>query len=210
MPSLLRSLWKVIGFFFILFFFLTFSFSDDDKEYARRRFKAWNHLIVQHKSDVTSQKLKAVNDFFNLFHYESDIDYKGEADYWKSPDEFVQDGGGDCEDFAIAKYFTLLDLGIPMNQLQITYVKALSLNQAHMILAFYEKPDSDPLILDNLNTDIKPATERADLQPVYSFNGAGLWLSKQRTNKLVGTSSRLGKWRELIEKMQQKNNHNPM
>jgi len=58
--------------------------------------------------------------------------------------------GADCEDFSIAKYFALKELGVPIQRLRITYVKAVRLNQAHMVLAYYPEPDAVPLILDNL------------------------------------------------------------
>ncbi len=80
--------------------------------------------------------------------------------------ELLTTNGGDCEDFSIAKYLTLRAMGVPDDQLRIIYVKALELNQAHMVLAWYKTPGSDPLILDNLINDIKPASQRNDLEPV--------------------------------------------
>ena len=109
---------------------------------------------------------------------------------------------GDCEDFAIAKYFTLLDLGIDEHKLTLTYVKALKLNQAHMVLTYYPSPKAEPLVLDNLVEAILPSSERTDLLPVYSLNGSGLWLARQRgRGKMVGDSSRLQRWQEMLARM---------
>lgn len=108
----------------------------------------------------------------------------------------------DCEDYSIAKYFTLRRLGIPNEKLRITYVKALRLNQAHMIVAYYPTPTSIPLVLDNLTDKILPATQRTDLIPVYSFNAEGLWLpGSGGSNKRVGDSKRLLRWQDVLTKM---------
>ena len=115
----------------------------------------------------------------------------GVKDYWATPLEFLSRGAGDCEDYSIAKYFTLKELGVSEKKMRITYVKALKLRQAHMVLTYFETPRSVPLVLDNLIPTIKPATQRKDLLPVYSFNGSGLWLAKSRgSGKKVGSSSR--------------------
>lgn len=169
---------------------------------VKRRFHAWKNLIETNSNKPELGQLSATNNFFNQFTFSSDIQYQGEEDYWKAPDEFIVDGGGDCEDFSIAKYFTLLTMGIPIEKLRITYVKSLKLNQAHMVLAYYPQPEADPLILDNLNNQILPASKRTDLTPVYSFNGDGLWLAKTRSgDRRLGESNGLGKWRQVIERM---------
>jgi len=87
--------------------------------------------------------------------------------------------GADCEDFSIAKYFALKELGVPIERLRITYVKAVQLNQAHMVLAYYPAPKDEPLILDNLENGVRPASERTDLVPVYSFNDEDVLLARQ-------------------------------
>jgi len=102
--------------------------------------------------------------------------------------EFLATGAGDCEDFAIAKYFTLLELGVDESKMRITYVKSLRRNQPHMVLTFFASPKSVPEVLDNLIPEIKPATQRSDLLPVYSFNGTGLWTAKARTVWAIQTA----------------------
>ena len=62
-------------------------------------------------------------------------------------------------------------MGVQIERLRITYVKSERRNQAHMVLAYYEDPTKEPLILDNLTSKILPATKRPDLTPVFSFNG---------------------------------------
>ena len=110
--------------------------------------------------------------------------------------------GGDCEDFSIAKYFTLREMGVPEERMRLTYVKALQLDQAHMVLTYYPSPDAEPLVLDNLDTSILPSSQRTDLLPVYSFNGNGLWLAKREGNdERVGHSERLSRWQEVIARV---------
>ncbi|WP_235950861.1 transglutaminase-like cysteine peptidase [Permianibacter fluminis] len=168
---------------------------------ARTRLLDWQQLLARPPSDVRST-LTTVNNFFNQVEFIPDDEHWQQKDYWATPVEFLASNGGDCEDFSIAKYMTLIALGVPEAQLRITYVKAVELNQAHMVLTWYEKPDAEPLVLDNLIGDIRPASQRTDLVPVYSFNGADLWLAKERgAGQLVGSSERISPWRELLARL---------
>ncbi|EAU54685.1 transglutaminase-like cysteine peptidase [Mariprofundus ferrooxydans] len=175
---------------------------------AKERVVDWQHLIESAQIHHTSERdrIHTVNDFFNHIPFVSDLQHWHRTDYWATPVEFLASNGGDCEDFSIAKYFTLREMGVPDDHLRITYVKALRLNEAHMVLAWYETPQSDPLILDNLIPDIEPASRRTDLLPVYSFNGSNLWMSKERgQGRLVtGGSQRINLWRDLNLRMQQR------
>ncbi|WP_372871094.1 transglutaminase-like cysteine peptidase [Shewanella sp.] len=169
---------------------------------AGKRANAWFQVVDSAQNLTNEEKLTKVNTFFNLFTFVDDIKLWGESNYWATPMEFIGVAGGDCEDFSIAKYFTLLQLGIPDEKLRITMVKATSVNQYHMVLAYYETPGSVPLVLDNLDKAIKPATQRRDLLPVYSFNGKQLWLNKERgRGELAGSSSRLEKWSDLTRRL---------
>ncbi|ANX05438.1 sulfate adenylyltransferase [Immundisolibacter cernigliae] len=170
---------------------------------AARRVQDWRQLIDTTRDRPLPARLQAVNEFFNQMLFVDDIIHWKKSDYWATPVEFLATEGGDCEDFAIAKYFTLLELGVPESRLQITYVKALRLNQAHMVLAYYANPAADPLVLDNLVPDVLPGSSRDDLVPVYSFNGQGLWISRARgRGKRVGGSERLSLWQDLITRME--------
>ncbi len=172
-------------------------------ETATKRITQWQELMHTAKNLPEQEKLKRVNDFFNQrIEFVDDIDLWQLNDYWATPLEFLAKGAGDCEDYSIAKYFTLIELGVPEKKMRITYVKALRLNQAHMVLTYFSSPKAVPVVLDNLNPAIKLATERHDLLPVYSFNGSGLWLAKSvGIGKRVGKSSRLSLWTELKKRM---------
>jgi predicted transglutaminase-like cysteine proteinase len=169
---------------------------------ARKRLLAWQQFVHDDTSNTDLEKLEKVNRFFNTNNFVSDAIHWLKKDYWATPIEFLASDGGDCEDFALAKYFTLRLLGVSEGKINMTYVKAWKLNQAHMVLTYYATPGAEPLVLDNLVNTIEPASKRPDLIPVYSFNGSGLWLSKERgRGNLVGKSDRLKLWNNLLERM---------
>ena len=173
---------------------------------AKDRLTNWRGLMINPKNRSLSdrQKLELVNDFMNQTRFISDREHWGKEDYWATPIEFLSTNGGDCEDFSIAKYFTLRALGVPDDKLQITYVKEIKVfNVAHMVLAYLATPDAEPVILDNINKTIQPASSRNDLLPVYSFNGSGLWLAKQPQGRgqSAGSSDRIGHWKDLQTRM---------
>ncbi|WP_430806125.1 transglutaminase-like cysteine peptidase [Campylobacter sp. 9BO] len=170
---------------------------------ARRRAVALNSMMNSIANASERDKLTRVNDFFNSFRWVDDLSVWGQKDYWATRTEFIGKGAGDCEDYVIAKYFTLKQLGVSTSKMYFTYVKALKYNQAHMVLSYYETPKSIPLVLDNINGNIKPATQRTDLAPVYSFNGDLLFLAKQEGlgQAVPGGNKKNPKWLELVDKM---------
>jgi len=170
---------------------------------AYNRLTAWEDIIRQEKNKTDREKLEKVNHFFNSkIRYASDLDVWGIEDYWATPIEFLCKGAGDCEDFAIAKYFSLIAMGVSEEKLKITYCKALQYNIHHMVLTYYSDPEAEPLVLDNLVDSISLSSKRTDLMPIFGFNGSGLWMAKQRgQGKMAGSSSRIKLWQELLQKM---------
>jgi predicted transglutaminase-like cysteine proteinase len=173
---------------------------------AKSRLTDGRSLVTsaKHKSLPEREKLELVNDFMNRTEFVADIKHWGKEDYWATPVEFLATNGGDCEDYSIAKYFALRALGVPDEKLRITYVKELVIyNEAHMVLAYFPSPDTEPLVLDNINKSIRPASARTDLLPVYSFNGSGLWLAKDQTGRgqSVGGSDRIGHWKDVQSRL---------
>lgn len=171
---------------------------------AKKRLQDWDRLIKQNQNKPETEKLQIVNDFFNRIRYVSDLEHWKIEDYWATPAEMLATNGGDCEDYAIAKYFTLVAMHVDPNKLKITYVKARVNNKmiAHMVLTYYSQPNTVPLVLDSLNKQIRPATQRPDLTPVYAFNGDGLWIVKSRTQQnRVGGSGKIRFWNEMKSRM---------
>jgi predicted transglutaminase-like cysteine proteinase len=158
------------------------------------------------QDDDEPARLRAMNDYFNEhLAYREDIDNWGQVDYWASPLESLAKGAGDCEDYAIGKYFTLVALGIPEARLRMVYVRANmpAGPTAHMVLAYYATPDAEPLVLDNLDPAIRPAPMRTDLTPIFSFNTEGLWQGIGSIRAQGDPLVRLSRWREVIERARQ-------
>ncbi len=176
---------------------------------APSRLQNWRDSVLQrvrarHENQTPSavfsrDDLQYINTLWNKIPYYTDLKHWGVDDYWATPVEMLGSNGGDCEDYAIGKYFSLKELGIPVAKLRITYVRAQSISEPHMVLAYYPSPDADPYILDILTDKILPASQRTDLEPVYSFNDEDLWAAGAFSYK--GKSSQIRLWRELLEKM---------
>jgi len=164
----------------------------------------WKQVIVDSASDSDWQKLNAANQFFNKnLLYKTDEEHWHQKDYWATPIESLGTGAGDCEDFAIAKYFTLKAMGVDTSKLRIMYVRALRWNEAHMVLIYNETPTSIPLVLDNIDKKIKPASKRRDLKPIYSFNAEGLWLARGKgLGKKVENNKGMSQWTDVMSRIE--------
>jgi predicted transglutaminase-like cysteine proteinase len=173
---------------------------------AAETIAAWRRLMVDSRSLPDSDKLNKVNIFFNRqMLFEDDLVVWGQADYWATPLEFMGRGSGDCEDFVVAKYITLQMLGIDNERLRLIYVRAKigsTASVAHMVLGFYPQPTEEPLILDNLISSVRPASQRPDLSPVFSFNNNGLWVGGA-TASTADPTTRLSRWRDVLDRMRQ-------
>ena len=167
---------------------------------------AWRDLLITSTGQSDATKLKRVNDFFNQkIQFSDDIRVWGMPDYWATPLEVLGRQAGDCEDFAVAKYVTLKLMGIPSAKMRLNYVKARlggpqsQVVQAHMVLSYYQAPEDEPLILDNLISDIRPASRRTDLTTVYGFNAEGLWVGGSL--RLPPSTQRLSRWQSVLMRL---------
>ena len=104
------------------------------------------------------ERLQVINSYMNTVPWFSDMEHWGSTDYWATPAETVGSHGADCEDYAIAKYFLLKELGVPVSRLRITYVRATRIDEPHMVLAYYSSASAEPLILDNLDDFVRSAS----------------------------------------------------
>lgn len=168
------------------------------------RLASWTELLEKSRTLPAADKLARVNDFFNRhLRFVDDAELWGQSDYWATPMQTLARGAGDCEDFAMAKYFTLLSLGIPVDRLRLTYVRARlggpsgPVLQAHMVLAYYPNPDADPLVLDNLARNIVPASQRPDLLPVFTFNSERIYQAGG-AGKASGHIAQLSRWQDAL------------
>ena len=151
--------------------------------------KGREHDVLEDVNDAINRRIRGIED---RTHW-------GVEDYWATPAESFSSAGGDCEDYSIAKYFLLKELGVPIERLRITYVRVLrNRGSAHMVLAYYAKPDAEPLILDNLDGSVRKASQRSDLEPVYGFNDDELQMA--RTGK-SGTPAQIRAWLAMQERL---------
>lgn len=172
---------------------------------AKSRAEKWHNVIIENQTDSDWSKINQVNHFFNKsITYEDDLRLWGKKDYWASPVETIGRGKGDCEDFAIAKYFTLTSLGVDPNKLRLMYVRQLTVNQPHMVLIYFEDLKKAPFVLDNFNPKVLPASKRRDLKPIYSFNAQGLWMAKAKgLGRKVKNSKGVSAWNNLVQRIEE-------
>ena len=176
---------------------------------ARDTILSLQRTVDQLKSASDLEKVNRINDFFNaeIKYFDEDINTWGESDYWATPLESLGKERGDCEDFSIAKYIFLRVLNIPNERLKLTYVRAQiggphsRVFVAHMVLSYYATPTAEPLILDNLIPDIRPASRRGDLIPIFTFNSEGLWTGAANTPR-GGSLNSLSRWRSVLARTQ--------
>ncbi|MCB1538121.1 MAG: transglutaminase-like cysteine peptidase [Rhodospirillales bacterium] len=118
------------------------------------------------------EKIEAVNAFYNKVRYIEDKNNWGTSDYWETPQEFIS-RGGDCEDFAIAKYAALKSLGFSEDQLRLAIVRDTWKGIPHAILIVYTADGAK--FLDNQYREVKQVAGFDRYQPVYSINRTGWW-----------------------------------
>lgn len=137
-----------------------------------RAVQAWQTMIKQQRGAKQIDQLHRANNFINQWHYRADDKNYGKSDYWASPSEFFK-RSGDCEDYAIAKYVTLRQMGFSADQLRLVVVNDIRRNLAHAVLAAYV--DNDVYILDNLNNQVRAQSNVVEYAPYYSVNEQARW-----------------------------------
>lgn len=172
---------------------------------AQPKLDNWRKLVSSLTESADAERIKRVNAFVNQqVQFGDDSVVWGQSDYWATPVETLGRSAGDCEDFAIAKYFTLIQVGVQPDRLRFIYVRAKTgtsdATQAHMVLAYYIEPDAEPLVMDNLVGDIRPASRRPDLVPVFSFNRVGVFTGAAGGGAAAGGTGRLSRWEDLLRR----------
>jgi len=174
---------------------------------ARSRIRRWQSFVRNSRRKSELDKITAVNAYFNTLRFITDENLWRRPDYWATPLQVLVAGAGDCEDFAIAKYFTLKTLGIPDERLRITYTwnrnTPSGRREPHMVLTYTAAENSEPLVLDILTNDIRPLAQRKELEPVYGLNSKELWLAGDNARAIpAGSPMQVPQWRQLSRAMQ--------
>lgn len=133
---------------------------------------SWDDLRNQLQGLSSMEQLRLVNRFWNTFPYREDMPNYGKPDYWAAPAEFLRKSG-DCEDYAIVKYYTLKELGFDPQKMRIVVLRDTVRNLAHAVLAVYM--DGDAYILDNLSGAVMSHKRMGNYSPQYSVNEFGRW-----------------------------------
>jgi len=166
---------------------------------AQKRFESINTDLLKALSGSSEmKKLNIVNTWVNYTKYKSDKSVYGVSDYWATIYEFIGKNKGDCEDYTIAKYYILKELGVSPKRMKFTYVvyrNRRGKKVSHMVLSYLKVPrpktKKDILILDNNNRLILPASKRPDIvRVVKMING--------------DTGPKSKKWKKLEANMKRK------
>lgn len=158
---------------------------------------AWRELLTRLNDAGIDDKLAGVNEFIN---HRIRLNTSPRADYWAAPAEALATGRGGVEEIAIAKYFALVALHVPAENLRLVYARqrdGAGATKPTMILAYYPAARQDPLLLDSLRRAPSPARERDDLRPVFSFNSQALWGD---ASGLGGASGDLPVWQDCMRR----------
>lgn len=137
--------------------------------------RRWRDMLLPLNGQDARTQLRLINRAVNRFRYVEDFANWRRADYWATPLQFLA-RSGDCEDFAIAKYMALRELGIPSQDMRIVILRDHSRQVMHAVLAVYV--DGRPYVLDNLRDAVVAAEDIDTYEPIYSINEQGWWLHR--------------------------------
>jgi predicted transglutaminase-like cysteine proteinase len=169
---------------------------------AKNRVLDYVNTINTFKTYSKEKKLIKTNFYLNQLLPQFDSVINKKEDYWMTPKEFLTIGRGDCEDYVIIKYFTLIKLGFDKKKLFFTTVYENHTNGYHMVLSYFKNKNKSPLILDNLSFKILSLKERKDLRADFFINTKGVYrLSK--TNVLI----KVGKYNSNFQKLLKRVKH---
>ncbi len=141
-----------------------------NKNVIAKRFSNYYKFLHEAKNFSVEKKIIRTNIHLNkiLPKYEKNNN-------WSTPKQFLINGYGDCEDYVIAKYFSLLHLGFDSKNFYLGVVKVKASKTLHMVLMYLNK-NNDLLVLDNLSWRVLPLNQREDLDLKYAFNEYGSYL----------------------------------
>ncbi len=168
---------------------------------AKNRVVDYHKTLNSLKPFPKKEQIQRVNFYLNQMPFKPDVATYKQSDHWGTPKEFLVCGYGDCEDYAIIKYFTLLKLGFDKNRLFITTSREKYTGQMHMVLSYFESDNKPPLILDNLSYKILELSKRVDLEPKIFINEEGSYKLDEHNN-LTKIGEVPQKFKELLKKVE--------
>jgi len=168
---------------------------------AKNRANDYDSTIQSLNHLPKPKQLIKVNFYLNQLLPQVDMLNQKMLDHWETPKEFLMCGYGDCEDYAIIKYFTLIKLGFDENKLFITSVYEKYTGSYHMVLSYFESSKEPPLILDNLSFRILDLQKREDLKVDKFMNKYGTY-KITKYNKLIKINKPPKKFLDLLKKVE--------
>ena len=171
---------------------------------SKNRVNNYIQTIKSFEKFPKQKQLIKVNSYLNqlLPQYDSPVDVN--IDYWKTPKEFLKSGYGDCEDYAIIKYFTLIKLGFNPKRLYLTVVQDQFSKNLHMVLSYFTPEEDTALILDNLSFRVLKMKKRDDYIYKKFINEEGVFILNKK-NKLLKKSLKHPKMQDLIQRVKKEN-----
>ncbi|WP_428024174.1 transglutaminase-like cysteine peptidase [Arcobacter sp.] len=174
-----------------------------NKNAILKRIQNYQELEKKIKNFSTIRKLSHINSFYNNILPQLDKQKYGISDYWSTRKEFLIEGRGDCEDYTIAKYFSLLENGFSKNNLFLAVVKVKGKTTDHMVLFYFESKNQIPYVLDNLSFKVIPLDKRPKLNVKFIFNEKESYLMNgYKLGKKVKVNwGKDDKWNNLLKRV---------
>jgi predicted transglutaminase-like cysteine proteinase len=138
----------------------------DDATKCPTALKGYREVVLAGRSLAPDRQVKLANKFINNRHWTIE---PRRDDEWRTLEEFLR-SGGDCEDYAIAKYFVLRQLGFPIDDLRIAITWDMRVQDYHAVTMVHL--DDSVLVLD---VDGPPRRQQTDYRFLFSINESGIW-----------------------------------
>jgi len=167
---------------------------------SKNRATDYQEQITLFKTYNKTKQLNIVNRYLNQLLPQYDDVMQKQEDYWATPKEFLITGFGDCEDYVIIKYFTLLKLGFDKKKLFFTTVFEQYQGGYHMVLSYFNDKNKPPLILDNLSFRVLDLKTREDIKADLFINADGIF-KIDKNHKLKKIANQSQKFNHLMKKI---------
>jgi predicted transglutaminase-like cysteine proteinase len=132
----------------------------------------WRLFVAALSRLPLAERIVRANDVLNRVRYVSAAENWHDPDHWETPYEFLA-RGGQCEDYAIAKFMALAQSGVPETALRLVIVHDFATGYDHAVTVVYV--EGTPMVLDNQIRDVTPAARIHRYRPYYSINRTGWW-----------------------------------
>jgi len=170
---------------------------------AKNRIVDYQNTLLTLKTLDKEIQLNRINFYLNRLLPQYDDVINNKLDNWATPKEFLTVGYGDCEDYVIIKYYSLIKLGFDEKKLYLTLVKEKFRGGNHMVLTYFKTQGKSPLVLDNLSFKILDLKTREDLEAELFINSSGVY-KLQEDSRLLKVAHKYKEFEEL--KVKVKNN----